>query len=307
VDECDAQVCDDSSVGFDPSECEIETCDPDNVNFDADECDAQVCDSSSVNYDATECAIERCDKDNVNYDPSVCPACGYTSRTIQWGSENYSSSGSNGSSITNLDGFVVNYEACADYTNNVWRLGVVSISGNVTITVATGGSRNPYTFPPVNQTEAVDAVSVMQGYYSRGGRGTWHTEAASKAHEEYHYSQLKCANEHYWPDVQLCLYNNFTVPLSSYNDKTSALAALMALDPDAKVTAMHDAAYSYVVSLGDSANTAPYAAGQSVLNSAIIYVQGIAATNSWSVPSGTTSVTVPSAPCTATYTTITCP
>lgn len=182
-----------------------------------------------------------------------------------------------------------------------------NISGNVTILVNTGGSRNPCTNPPINEIEAIDAINTMNSYYFNGYRGAWHTEAACKIHEEWHYTEWKCASELYWPSIEVCI-EQFTVPISLYANEADARAALIALGADAKINEFFNAAINYWGTLSDSGNDNPYATGQSVLNTATIYVQNLAATNGWTVPSGLTSAST-TAPCYQPSTTLTlsCP
>ena len=72
LNECDVQVCDDSSIHFNSHDCEDETCLTDNVNYNQDECDAQVCDGTSDYANDPLCDDETCLKDNVNYEAVVC-------------------------------------------------------------------------------------------------------------------------------------------------------------------------------------------------------------------------------------------
>jgi hypothetical protein len=235
-------------------------------------------------------------------------ACTYTAVSINWLSGIYSTA-TGSSSVTDLTMFTksTTFDVCPDFANGVWRLTVTGINGNATLAIATAGSTDPSTNPPTTEADADAAIIDMQGYLARGGRGLWQTVAATKAHEEYHYSELKCASEHYWPDLQQCFYNNFKVPFTSYTDKESAKAALLALNPYAKLNEMNFDAHAYAVRMGDGPNDPPLQRGQEVLNQAIIAVQALATTNHWTVTSGTTTVNVP-APCSIGYTDIiTCP
>jgi hypothetical protein len=234
------------------------------------------------------------------------PPCTYTPVSISWGGINYIYGNTTSACTTTLQPFTVTYAACADISQNVWRLTVTSITANVDIYLTNGGSRDPHTSPPVSNYEAINAISVMKAYYSNGGRDTWHTLNASTAHEYYHYSQFQCAVPYYWTSVQSCFYNTYTVPLNQYPDATSALTALMALNPNARVHSMRGDAIGYVVGLGDGSNMPPCAAGQMSLNTSIVFVQNLAAQNTWPVPSGVTSVTLPSIICSNTFASPTC-
>lgn len=188
--------------------------------------------------------------------------------------------------------FTISYSACADIANDAWRLRISSISGGATLNIYTGGYRNPTTSPPVNQTEAADAVTVMKNYYTNG-RGTWHTADASLAHEQHHYSEWQCSSDHYWPATESAL-ENLTVAYHSYANAAAAITAIKAMTNGAntKMTNFNSIAASYYGTLSDAVGSRPYAAGQLTLNSAIIAVQNLAAANGWTVPSG---VNTPSA------------
>jgi len=232
------------------------------------------------------------------------PQCsGTNTASISW-TENYSVTASGGSSTTTLQPFTVTYSACGDVTSNVWRLNIQSITGTINIIVDTGGSRNPNTYPPINQTEANDAVTVMKAYYMNG-RGSWHTEAASRAHEEYHLAQIECVVEIYYAAEANCI-NNITVPLNNYSNSASALAALLSLWGDQSLNGLNTDAYSYVLTLGDSPGDSPYAVGQIALNPSIIGVQNLATSKSWTVPAGTTTPSYTAA-CPQSTTRTTCP
>lgn len=207
--------------------------------------------------------------------------------TINWTTAGYTSINSTGASTTVERTFTTTYTACADIDNNVWRLRVESVTGGVDITVRTGGSRDPFANPPISQIEAVDAVTVMKDYYTRGSRGSWHTEAASKSHEEYHYSEWKCSSDHYWSATETAL-ENLTVPYDTSN-KAVAIAALRSgtTGADAKMINFKTIARQYWFTLSDGPSSRPYAAGQLTLNAAIIFVQNLAVTNGWTVPPGT--------------------
>lgn len=205
--------------------------------------------------------------------------------TITWPASDYSTNNSNGDSETTEKPFTVEYMACADVGNNVWKLMVKKITGGANILVRTGGNRDPFVNPPVSEAEARDAVRVMKAYHTNGGRGAWHTEAASKNHEEHHYKEWKCSSEQYWPDTEACL-EQFTVPYDAHATEASALAALRALGAAAKITSFRNKAHQYWFTLADNAGSRPYAAGQLALNAAIIHVQNLATAKGWTVPAG---------------------
>jgi hypothetical protein len=216
---------------------------------------------------------------------------------IDWDSANYAADSSAGASTTVERPFKVGYKAIADGAKNVWRLVVDSIQGAVDIHVHTGGSRDPFALPPTTQPEASSAVTDMKGYYARGYRGAWHTEAASKAHEGHHYREWKCASEHYWPAAKASI-ESLTAPLPAHPNEASAIAALRAgaSGADSKIKTFHDAAYAYWFTLSDSAGGRPYAAGQLVLNQAVRHVQDLAKGKGWVVPGGTSDPN-PEPPC----------
>ena len=151
----------------------------------------------------------------------------------------------------------------------------------------TGGYRNPNTNPPVNQTEAADAVTVMKAYYT-SGRGAWHTPEASRAHEDYHYTEWQCTCNNYWPATETAL-ENLNVPYHQHASSSAAISAMQTMTNGAntKITNFRTVSRSYWLSqLSDSVGSRPYAAGQLTLNSAIILVQNLAATMGWTVPAG---------------------
>jgi hypothetical protein len=215
--------------------------------------------------------------------------------SISWAAENYASDASGGASTTVERAFTPTYTAIQDAVANVWHMGVTSISGGVDITVHTGGSRDPNANPPTTEAEAAAAVTDMKGYYTRGSRGAWHTEAASKAHEEHHYREWKCSAEHYWAIAGPAIAG-LTAPVAGNAD---AAAAVTAMKPaaDAKIASFKAAARSYWMTLSDSAGAKPYAAGQAVLNASITNVQALATAKHWVVPAGTTATAGTEPPC----------
>lgn len=329
--QCEDEACDESSASYDPDACEDSKCSEFSANYDPAACEAQACDPNSPNYDPVTCDQSGggCDQNAPSWDPSSCdynnggggtgggstgggggstggggggnntptPACGTNSIVrIVWQPANYTYITTGGNSSTVLDSFTVVYSACADVANNVWRLRVTSITGVANIIIDTGGSTDPIVNPPTNQAQADSAIIDMMGYYTRG-RGAWHTAAATKEHEDYHYKQLKCAAEHYWTLVEACL-EQFTVPLSSYTTDASALTALKAYNAKARINQMKLASQLYAFNLGDSPGDPPYIAGQLILNNAISSVQTLAAAKGWTVTSGAPTPTLPATVCT---------
>jgi hypothetical protein len=210
--------------------------------------------------------------------------------SIAWDAADYSADATAASSTTVEKPFNITYKASQDKAKTAWNLEVASISGGAEIKVHTGGSRDPVATPPTTEAEAKDAVTVMKGYYDRGSRGTWHTEAASKDHEMHHYKEWKCSADHYWPPTETAL-KKLSVPTAGAATEADAITALRAGagGADAKMTAFRDKAHAYWFTLADNAKSRPYAAGQLALNSAIIGVQALATTNKWTVPKGTNS------------------
>jgi hypothetical protein len=206
---------------------------------------------------------------------------------VSWSSADYSSDTSNGASSCVEKTFTVNYKEVDDKASNAWKLGVSSISGGATITVHTGGSQNAIDNPPTTEAEAQEAVTVMKGYYNRGSRGKWHTEAASKDHELYHYREWKETCEHYWPTCRTAI-ENLTVSKDAQPDKGPAMTDLKN-QADNKANDFKAKAREYWFTLGDGAGDRPYAAGQLTLNEAIKSVQKLAGTKKWTVEQGTDS------------------
>lgn len=217
--------------------------------------------------------------------------------SISWKPANYSSDNANGNSTTTEQPFDVQYSANRDEANGLWQLQVDSIEGGADIEVHTGGSRDPFANPPTTEAEAQTAVNVMKGYYSRGSRGPWHTEAASQEHEMHHYREWKCSSEHYWPTASAAIHS-LMVPLSAHTTEAQAIAAMRSGTDgaDAKLQSFRDISHQYWFTLSDSAGSRPYAAGQLELNNAITHVQSLANRQGWTVPSGTDSPN-PDPPC----------
>ena len=209
---------------------------------------------------------------------------------ISWQPEGYSAVAAGGSSTTVERPFVPKYRAVLDKAKKVWRPVVDSLEGGVDITVHTGGSRDPFSSPPTSQAKADAAVKDMKGYYARGSRGDWHTEAASRKHEEHHFREWRCSSEHYWPAAKQAI-ESITVPQVEQPTEAAALAAMRAgpAGADAKLSAFQGIARAYWMTLADNAGARPYAAGQRELNHAVTYVQALADAKHWVVPRGVTN------------------
>jgi Domain of unknown function (DUF4157) len=213
-----------------------------------------------------------------------------TQAGLSWPAADYSSDAAGGSSTTVEKPFTVAYSAVEDAPSNTWKLKVDSISGGATIRVHTGGSTDPIASPPTTEADAKSAVTVMKGYYARGSRGAWHTEAASSSHENYHYSEWQCSAGHYWPATRTAI-EGLAVSKNDHANAASAVAAMKAGagGADAKIAAFQRKARDYWFTLPDNASSRPYAAGQLTLNTAIISVQTLAAAKGWTVAAGTDS------------------
>ena len=227
--------------------------------------------------------------------PPPAPVAPAAPPAITWGAASYSSDNGNGASTTVEQAFTPSYTATQDAAAGVWRMGLTSITGGATITVHTGGSRDPTTSPPTTEAEAQQAVTVMKGYYARGSRGAWHTEGASKTHEEHHYREWKCSAEHYWAIAGPAI-TALTTPVAGAANAAAAVAA-MKPSADSTIASFKTAARNYWFTLADNASSRPYAAGQAVLNGAVTNVQALAATKSWTVEAGTTATSGTEPPC----------
>ena len=220
-----------------------------------------------------------------------------TGKGIAWKSVGYASDAGPENSSTLEEPFSVKYKAKADKGKKLWQLAVDGIEGGANIAMHTDGWRNAFTSPPANEAEAKDAVTDMKGYYARGYAGTWHTEAASRAHEEHHYREWKGTGDHYWPQARAAI-ESLTAPLDAHPNEATAIAAMRAgpAGADAKIKGFHDIARQYWFTLSDGAGGRPFAAGQRVLNLAVKQVQSLAATKKWAVPGGTDNPS-PEPPC----------
>jgi hypothetical protein len=193
-------------------------------------------------------------------------------------------------STTTERGFTATYDAVSDRTANVWRLRVKTVEGGCDIAVHTDKWRDAGSNPPTTAAEAKAAVTQMKGYYARGSApvDSWHTAAASQAHEDHHYDEWQCAGNHYWPATQTAI-ENLTAPLASHADAAAAVTAMRAGagGADAKLTAFKAITKRYWMTLADNASSRPFAAGQLALNPTIQGVQTLATTNKWAgVPAG---------------------
>jgi len=169
-----------------------------------------------------------------------------TAITITWDAAGYQSDNNNGASTCVERNHTVTYIASADIDANEWLLRVSEIHGCADIIVHTGGSRDPVVNPPAMETEAIDAVTVMKGYYNRGSRGAWHTEAASRAHEEYHYTEWSTTGDHYWPQTEAAI-ESITTTYHDHATEALAIAAMRsgANGADAKIAAHNAVCRTY--------------------------------------------------------------
>lgn len=255
--------------------------------------------NSSGNQTLTVQCGENSQSINVEVDAANVP------KIITWDPYDYVSNNVNVASSAVEKPFVLEYTACADILNNVWKLRVKRVTGDITITVNYGGSRNADTNPPNSQAEASDAVTVMKGYYARGLRGSWHTADASLAHEKHHYDEWQCSSNHYWPDTEICL-EKVTVPYSNHATEADAINEMKRTSANMLINNFKIKAHNYWFTLPDNASSRPYAAGQLTLNTTITNVQTLAASKGWSVPAG---VNTPNAanPCFKAWLPYTCP
>lgn len=207
-------------------------------------------------------------------------------KTITW-KETYKEENTGGSSTTTDRAFTMTYTASAHVDDNKWMMRVESIEGGADIVIKTGGSRNADTNPPISEAEARDAVTEMKGYYNNG-RGSWHTAAATRAHEDYHYVQeWQTICEHYWPKCEEAVEKLET----TYHDHATEAAAVAKMIGGVSGAAKLVVDYKkvcrdYWMKLSDAKGSRPYAAGQKGLNPTIQNVQTLAARNGWNVPAG---------------------
>lgn len=199
-------------------------------------------------------------------------------QAVTWTGATYSSHTANQSSTTVEKPFTVTYTKVVK--NNNRRLKVAGISGGATVKVYTGGSRNAISSPPTSEGQAEEAVTNMKAYYNRGSRGDWHTEAASKSHELYHYREWKESCNHYWPTCRTAI-EALSIPVA-----TSGSEATIESQANALVDGFKSKSWDYWMTLGDGAGDRPYAAGQLTLNRAVESVQKLAGRKSWTVTQG---------------------
>ena len=187
--------------------------------------------------------------------------------------------------------------ACKDEVLDEWRLRVQQVSAGSTILVHTGGYRDALKNPPVNETEAVEAVTVMNRYQSHK-RGTWHTDAATIAHEKHHRRQCNDAFKFYWDNLRIQdTLEMQHVSCEKFPEMDDALTEMKKA-----VTNWTDiyfkAVYNYVLALPDDVNDRPYCAGQQVLNEATRQIITQAKANGWSkVPDQVTEPGTIEPPC----------
>ena len=187
--------------------------------------------------------------------------------------------------------------ACKDEVLDEWRLRVQQVSAGSTILVHTGGYRDAIKNPPVTETEAVEAVTVLNRYQSHG-RGTWHTDAATIAHEEYHRRQCNDAFKFYWDNLRI--QDSIEMKRASCEEVPKMEEFLKNMQPFVAElrNTYSDAVYNYVMVLPDDANDRPYCAGQKVLNEATRKIIAQAKANGWSrVPDEVTEPGTIEPPC----------
>ena len=177
---------------------------------------------------------------------------------------------------------IADWDACADPRLNLWRLRVLKVSGQTDILIGTGGYRDASTSPPTSQAEAIDAVTEMNRYYPEGGRASWHTYAASLAHEMHHNSEWICEGDHFWPQTESAI-ESITCSYTTYTTKAAAINNMRLGNSGGiqKILNMVTAAGTYQSTLSDAAYSRPYGAGQVVLNGEISNIRNLASANGW--------------------------
>lgn len=187
---------------------------------------------------------------------------------------------------------------CRDEAANVWRTRVISASGGTKVTIRTGDLRDALLDPPKNETEAVQAVNLMNGYQSRGSAEGWHTTISSLAHENHHRREYEDAFKFYWKYMKV---------QEDIEKKTFSLDE----NPDMDLVIQFAQLYAnicnslfwievndYVLSLPDKANDRPYCAGQLVLNITTSQIIKQAKANGWNeVPDKVTEYGTIEPPC----------
>ena len=202
-----------------------------------------------------------------------------------------------GENKTNFNEPQIIVTACKDEVLDEWRLRVQQVSAGSTILVHTGGYRDAIKNPPVTETEAVEAVTVMNRYQSHG-RGTWHTDAATIAHEEHHRRECNDAFKFYWDNLRIQdTLEMQHVSCEEYPKMDDALAKMKESVTDLTNT-YFQAVYNYVRVLPDKPGDRPYCAGQQVLNEATRQIIQQAKANGWSkVPDQVTEPGTTEPPC----------
>ena len=171
--------------------------------------------------------------------------------------------------------------ACKDEVLERWNPRVQQVSAGSTILVLTGTYRDALKNPPVTEDEAIEAVTVMNGYQSRAEVGTWHTPQASLAHEEHHRRQWEDAYKFYWKDSKIQeMLEKQTISCDKEPNMDKAVKFMQALANEMALDLWTETS-AYVLALPDDANDRPYCAGQEVLNEATAYVIRLADAMGW--------------------------
>ena len=186
---------------------------------------------------------------------------------------------------------------CKNEVLDQWKVRVQQVSAGSTILLRTGSYRDAIKNPPVTEDEAVDAVTTMNRYQSHG-RGAWHTQAASLAHEEYHRRQWNDAFKFYWDDLKV----QDSLELLPISCKEFPEMEDAQKEANKRVSSMRttyfEAVFNYVTVLPDKENDRPYCAGQQVLNEATRGIIQQAKANGWSkVPDQVTEPGTIEPPC----------
>lgn len=206
---------------------------------------------------------------------------------ITWEPQNFPVFNEYDNSYTEWRALVPDCEIIYDPGRRSFIVKILRVYGHVYTRIRTGGSRDPSVYPPQTESEAIEAITSMKNYLTEK-RGLWHTVAATKAHEAYHYEEYKAFNSYYWPLVAACI-NKIAVPASGNNVADMDLAQSQLL----QVLSIFDGiteAQEDITKLSDVPGERPYQAGQAVLNQTIIAVQQLAASKGWTVPQGITPV-----------------
>lgn len=171
-------------------------------------------------------------------------------------------------------------------TGGFWKIKINFITVAVRMIIRTGSFRDPYYDPPQSAYEANEAINEMSDYFSRGGiyENGWSTVDATKAHENYHFTEIKAIYEHYWPQMAACL-NSVQLPVSGNDEADKALAETRVKQIAGSLKGFY---IEYQKTLSDGAGGRPYAAGQLELNKAITMVKQRANANGWWTTGGPT-------------------